>query len=150
MIAQLAGLAIDARVVTRRAMQRGGDPVARAAAARWIAANALAARGVRVALDGAPPHHPTMFALPGDGFAAVIAALAALPMLVDGAGLPRRWRLALCALGMPMLDRPAPVVLAHGASVLSAAGAGCCELAVALESQRYRVRIAPPDRMLVA
>ena len=150
MIAGLAGLAIDARFATRRTAHGGRDPASRAIAARWIAANALAVRGLHVALDGAPPREPSVFALHADGLAAVLAAIAAVPALVDTTTLPRRWRLALCALGLPTLDRAAAAALAGGASVLAPAGVGHRELAVALEAQRYRVRIAPPAHMLVA
>jgi hypothetical protein len=148
-IGRLAGVAIDARVATRRAIAEGG-PMASAIAARWIAANALAVRGVKVALEGAPPAQPAVFAVGGDRLAAVLAALAALPMLVDTAELPRRWRLALCALGIPTLECPQAVALAGGASVLGAVAPGRRELAVAVESHRCRVRIASADRMLLA
>jgi hypothetical protein len=54
-IGRLAGLAIDARFAIPDAMPGALEPVARARAARWIAANALAARGLQVAVEGAPP-----------------------------------------------------------------------------------------------
>jgi hypothetical protein len=149
-IARLAGLAIDARFATDRARSDRRDPASCATAARWIAANALAARGLRAALDGAPPREPAVFALRADSLAAVIAAVAAVPMLVDPTGLPRRWRLALRALGLPTLDGSVADALAAGASVLSPIGRGQRALAVARESQRYRVRIAPPGRLLAA
>jgi hypothetical protein len=149
-IGKLAGLAIDARFATGRARPGGRDPAACAIAARWIAANALAARGVQVALDGIPPGDPVVFALRADSLAAVIAAVAAVPLLVDTTALPRRWRLGLCALGLPTLAGSIAAALAGGASVLSPVGVGQRELAVALDADRYRVRIAPPAHQLVA
>jgi hypothetical protein len=145
-IARLTGLALDARF----AVHAAGNPVARALAARWIAANALAARGVRVAFDGAPPHEPSVLALRADSLAAAIAAIAAVPVLVDAASLPCRWRLALRALGLPTLDRAAPAALADGASVLRLVEAGLCELAVDREPRGFRVRVGAPPRMLAA
>lgn len=146
MIARLTGLAIDARF----AIHGAGDPIARARAARWIAANALAARGVRVALEGTPPREPSVFALQAGSLAAVIAAIASLPVLVDAASLPCRWRLALRALGLPTLDRSTAAALAGGASVLSSGGSGPCALAVDREPHGFRVSVGSPGRMLVA
>jgi hypothetical protein len=153
-IAKLAGLAIDARFAVRgvvRGVVPGVcDPVARALAARWIAANALSASGVRVVLEGTPPREPSVFALRAGSLAAVIAAIASVPVLVDAAILPLRWRLVLLALGLPALDRSPAAALADGASVLSSDGFGLCELAVDRESHGFRVRIGSPERMLAA
>ena len=89
MIARLAGVALDARVLLRR------DPRDRAAAARWIANNLLAARGVRAA-------EPVVRV---DTFDELLVALARSPARVDAGELPWRWRLALRLLGMPMTNR---------------------------------------------
>lgn len=150
MIAKLVGLALDARTATRGVLPGEGCPAARAVAARWIAANALAVRGVRVALEGTPPVTPSVLGVRADSFAGLIAAIASVPVLVDAAQLPRGWNLALRALGLPALDRSTSDALAGGASVLGADGFGRCELAVELDSRGYLVRIAPPERMLVA
>lgn len=149
MIARLAGVAIDARFAVDAAAG-AADPVARARAARWIAGNALATRGAGLAVDGAPPGEPCVVAVHAASFAAVLAAIAALPVLVDTATLPCRWRLALRALGVPALDRPVAAAIAAGASVLIAGGAGAWQLAVDREWHGFRVRIAAPERTLVA
>jgi hypothetical protein len=154
-IARLAGLAIDARFAT--GMPQPWDAVARARAARWVAANALAVRGVQVALIGVAPDEPRLFGLRADRLVALLAAAAALPLLVDDQALPCHWRLALHALGFPALDRPAAAALAAGASVLSlsAGEPGACEprryeIAVDRESRQFRVRVGAPERMLAA
>lgn len=149
MIARLAGLAIDARFAIPGAMPGPLEPVARARAARWIAANALATRGLQIAVEGAPPSEPSILRVHAASLAAVLAAIASLPVLVDTASLPCRWRLALRALGLPGLDRPAATALSAGASVLTAQGGGS-ELAVAREWHGFRVRLAPSRRTLPA
>jgi hypothetical protein len=149
-IARLAGLAIDARFATQGALAGAGEAVARARAARWIAANALAVRGVPLAVDGALPDEPQVFALRAASFFGALAAIAAVPVLIDGAALPCGWRLALRALGLPMLDRPAAAAIGEGACVLSADARGLCELGVDRESHGFRVRVGAVPRMLVA
>ena len=115
MIARLAGVALDARVVAR-----SGDPVKLGRAARWIAGNALAARGVRVLLVDRVPDGAHVFAVrPGD-VVGMLTALAVIPALVDPSALARGCRLALRALGLPSLDRPIADVLAAGASIVTA------------------------------
>ena len=111
MIVRLCGLAIDARAATRT-----DDALARARAARWIAANALAIGRRPVPPDSSSParvreEHIADF---GD----LLAAIAVTPALVDPAALPARWRLGLSALGVPVLDRPVDDALAAGASVI--------------------------------
>lgn len=156
MIARLAGLAIDARFAIPDAMPGVAEPVARARAARWIAANALATRGARVAIEGEPPGAPSLVALHAESLAAVLAAIAALPALIDTTGLPCRWRIALRALGLPALDRPAAAAMALGASVLTSAavapGAAApgCAIAVDREWHCFRVRLGSPERTLIA
>jgi hypothetical protein len=114
-ITKLFGLVIDARAATRT-----HDLLARARAARWIAANALAIGGRPLPQDNANvsssqarirEEHIADF---GD----LLAAIAATPSLVDPAALPAHWRLGLSALGVPVLDRPVDDVLAAGASVI--------------------------------
>jgi len=148
-IARLAGLALDARFAVP-AMPGVSEPVARARAARWIAANALASRGVRLAVEGEPPSAPSVLGLRADSLTALLAAIAALPVLVDPASLPGGWRLALRALGLPVLDRAAATAIADGASVLIADDVAGCELSVDRESHGFRVRIAPSQRTLMA
>ena len=149
MIARLAGLAIDARFAIPAAMPGTLEPVARARAARWIAANALATRGIQLAIEGAPPREPSILVMRAAGLSELLAAIASLPVLVDPTGLPGRWRLALRALGLPALDGPAARALSGGASVLTARGRGC-ELAVDRESHGFRVHLASPERTLPA
>lgn len=149
MIARLAGLAIDARFAVPDAMPGTADPAVRARAARWIAANALATRGLGIEVDGAPPSAPSILVVHAASLSAVLAAIASLPVLVDTATLPCRWRLALRALGLPGLDRPAAIALTGGASVLTAEGSGC-DLAVARDLHGFRVRLASARRTLPA
>ena len=143
-VLKLAGLALDARAMC------GGDVVERAQAARWIAANALATRGIRLAVEGVVPRGARVFALRATTFAAAIAAIAAVPVLIDAATLPRHWRYLLRALGIPMLAESPTAAISAGASVLGCDAGAPCELAVDEGWQGYRVRIAAPQRMLVA
>jgi hypothetical protein len=167
MIAKLAGVALDARVASRM-----GDSRSRALAAQWIAKNALAARGVAVESDDDPPElaRGSSPHLPVDDFAAsmgetargddvarwltirattltgLLAALSVLPALVDATTIPRRWRLGLRALGLPMLDKPladAPPPMA-GSIALAARpwldGASTCSVYLDVFATGYRVR----------
>jgi hypothetical protein len=145
-IAKLAGLAVDARF----ALPALEDPVGRARAARWIAANALAARGIRFAVEGVAPRGARMFALRATTFAAAIAAIAAVPVLIDAETLPRHWRYLLRALGLPVLAGSPQAAIDRGASVLGCDAGTPCELAVDPSWHGYRVRIAAPRRMLAA
>ena len=145
MIAKLAGLALDARW----SLPAHTDPQTRASAARWIAANALAAGGMRSCLDGTPPTAPRVFALHAAGLTCVLAALAVVPSLVDATSLPRRWWLALRALGIPALEGAPAWALDHGASVLTC-GPGSWDLSVDHDALGYRVRVESHERMLVA
>jgi hypothetical protein len=147
-IARLAGLALDARFAVPDAMP-GADPIARARAARWIAANALATRGLGLAVEGVPPSAPSILVVHAASLSAVLAAIASLPVLMDTATLPCGWRLALRALGLPALDRPAASALTGGASVLTAEGRDC-DLAVARDLHGFRVRLASSQRTLPA
>jgi len=112
-IARLCGVAIDARAATRTR-----DPLELASAARWIAGNLVPTRGARRAIEGSGSTGARVFSVRAEHFGDLLAALAAAPALVDAATLPRRWRLALRALGIPVLDRPIPLALATGASVV--------------------------------
>lgn len=159
MIAQLAGLALDARFGLHAAPAGQGDPTQRARAARWVAANALATSGVEIAIDGTPPDEASVLVLRADCLAAVLAAIASHPALVDADTLPYRWRLALRALGLPALDRPAARALAGGASILISGhapslawttGRTGCELAVDRDSHGFRVRVGSAERTLPA
>lgn len=85
MIARLAGVAVDAR-----ALRRTTDSRDTTRSIRWIAANALAASGVRAA-DEVRAHALTE----------LLAMLAIDPDRVDMRHVPHRWRLALWLLGVP-------------------------------------------------
>ncbi len=137
MIARLVGLAADARRATRGV----ADPRDLAAAARWIAANALATRGLEVRFEGAVPRAPRVFGLRARCFASAIAAIASLPVLIDAEMLPRHWRMALRALGLPALDRATASALAGGACVLSPDGLGSAELSVDPDPRGFRVML---------
>src|SRR5262249_7860269 len=86
MVVRVISVAIDAR---NRGLR---DPRARAAAARWIAANALAASR-RGTVARAVPHAPAVVELQVDTWGELLAALAATPVLVDATTLPRTWHL---------------------------------------------------------
>ena len=147
-LARLCGVAVDARVATR-----SDDPIALAEASRWIAANALAIRGYRVVVEGRAPARPCRLAARcGRGpaghrnlgaFADLLAALAAVPALVDPAPLPVSWRLALRALGIPLLVAPGASVLVVGHE------ARAWSIDVRGERDAYRVRVTEP-RLLAA
>jgi hypothetical protein len=77
----------------------------------------------------------------------LLAALAMVPALVDATTLPARWRIALAALGLPVVDRPVAAVIASGASVVTATPQPTA-IAVDPSATGYRVRVAPTDRML--
>jgi hypothetical protein len=128
---RLASVALDARAATRT-----HDARQLAAAARWIAGNALAASGLRVrACDDRtaracavaamavpcddPPSPAHRVEVHAPSITALLASLAAMPALVDPRTLRVRWRIALRALGVPLLDRPAADALAAGACVLT-------------------------------
>jgi hypothetical protein len=111
-IAKLVGVALDAR-----AAASSKDPRERALAARWIAANLLAVRGVRVDVRGEGPSEPRIFGVHARTLTGAIAAVAAVPSLLDPATLPLRWYVALRALGVPVADRPLSELVAAGASV---------------------------------
>ena len=146
MIAALAGVAFDARIATREVEGLLG----RAAAARWIAANALAVTGRRVWLVGTPPAAPRVFALRAGCLASVIAAIASVPVLIDASLLPRHWRLALRALGLPELECTTAEALAGGASVLSSDELGASSLSVDALPRGFRVRLGAVRHMLRA
>jgi hypothetical protein len=112
-VIRLAGVALDARFHT------SDDLHERADIARWIAGNVLAARGVPLVRAIAQPAGARVVALPASNLRGVLTAIAAAPALVDPSTLPRRWRLALRALGMPVLDRPVRDAIAAGVSVVS-------------------------------
>jgi hypothetical protein len=83
------------------------------------------------------------------GLGGLLAALAAVPSLLDPRGVPRGWRLALRALGLPMLDRPVRLALAGRAPVLRLSGTAWA-LDVVDEPKRYLVRVAPARLALAA
>lgn len=112
MIARLAGVALDARLAIKTR-----DPRERALAAQWIAANVLGVSRVRAVCDGDPPDHACVLSMHASSLREMLAALASMPVLVHPATLPMRWRAALAAFGVPVLDEPIEDALAHGASV---------------------------------
>ena len=112
MIARLAGVALDARFATRTR-----DLRKRALAAQWIAANVLGVSHVRARLHGDAPEHACVVSIHATSLRAILATIASVPVLVHPATLPMRWRAALRAFGVPVLDRPIEEALARGASV---------------------------------
>jgi hypothetical protein len=144
--ARLAGVALDAR-----AAAYSDDPVERALAARWIAGNLLAVRGRLIAIDGRIPDHACLFGLRVAKLIDLVAAIAAVPALVDASTLPASWRLTLRVLGLPVLDRPASLALGGGASVAELGPQHpSYTLTVDAHATGYRVHVAPCERMLVA
>jgi len=146
-VIRIVGVAADARVATRT-----DNPVALAEASRWIAANALAARGYRVVVEGIAPRAGVVAVRCGRGpaghrnlgaFADLLAALAAVPALVDPEPLPVTWRLALRALGIPLLTRGAPVLVVARDEIDAPT-----VIDVAAHGDAYRVRVTP--RLLAA
>jgi len=128
-IARLCGIALDARVATRTR-----DARELAHAARWIAANLVSVRGGRVIVDGDVPARGCVLDIQVTRFGDLLAVLAAVPVLVDADTLPVRWRMALRALGVPVLDRPAAAALAAGASVAAlTTGAGSAVRVIVVE-----------------
>ncbi|HEY4176401.1 MAG TPA: hypothetical protein VGM90_06200 [Kofleriaceae bacterium] len=115
MIRKLAGLAVDARY----AISPSSCSVERAIIAQWVAKNALAATGVPACVGTTEPTQPGVLYMQANSLTALLSAIASVPVLVDAAHLPARWRLALRLLGVPALDRPAKVAIAEGASVLT-------------------------------
>ena len=114
MIRRLCGIRLDAmracatRDVTRKAL-----------ASQWIAANVCAISGIRSRPRDIVPTGARLVHVEIRSLTALLGLLAALPGLVNPAGLPLRWRLAVRALGIPTLDRAAAnVVVAGGASVI--------------------------------
>lgn len=113
MICGLGGVAVDARFAVRA----GDDPAVRARAAQWIAANALACRGLRFVGDGASFRGSRAFALRASSFAATLAAIAVVPALVDLATLPRYQAWLLRMLGIPVLGVSQATAIRADASV---------------------------------
>jgi hypothetical protein len=111
-LARVGGVALDARFAAR-----SEDPADLTSAATWIAANALAARDVRVTLDGEPLREPAIVGVRTQDLAGLLAAIARVPVLVDPRTIPFRWRAALGGLGIPVLEGLAHDALLRGASV---------------------------------
>jgi hypothetical protein len=111
-LARVGGVALDARFAAR-----SEDPADLASAAMWIAGNALAARDVRVVLDGEPPCEPAIIGVRTQDLAGLLAALSRVPVLVDPRTIPLHWRAALGGLGIPVLEGLAHDALLGGAAV---------------------------------
>lgn len=144
MIRRLLGVAIDARVAAR-----SDDPRQLAQAAGWIAANALGARGIYVTLDGPRPRQGSVIHLRTLDLTTTLAAIAAVPALLDITALPRSWVVAARVLGMPILDRPAAVALARGASVASVVAGSTPHYSLSVSTE-FSVQIAHEERLLAA
>jgi len=145
-LARLCGLALDARAATK-----SSDPVQLAIAARWIARNLLAIRGIRIGVEGVIPVGARVLGVRVASLNDMLAAIAAVPALIDATTVPLRWRLALRALGLPILDRPAPLALAAGASVVVYVSPhATTALHVDTDSSGYRVRVANAQCKLAA
>lgn len=112
MIARLAGVALDARLAGRTR-----DLRKRALAAQWVAANVLGVSRVRATAHGAAPVGACVVSLHASSLRAILVAIASVPVLVHPGTLPMRWRAALRAIGVPVLDQPIEEALAQGASV---------------------------------
>jgi hypothetical protein len=150
-LARVGGVALDARHA------RTDELAERALSAGWIAGNLLAARGVKVSHEGEAPLDARIIGVRATDLAGLLAAIAVVPALVDPTTLPFRWRIALRALGLPMLDRAASGVLVAGASVAvlvpsrrQRPGVTSCAVAVGADADGYRVRIAPLRRAQLA
>lgn len=113
MIRQLM-VAIDARTADTAG---AGD---RAEAAAWVAANLLAARGVRV-LPRSRRARACSARIHAARWDDLLTAVASEPALIDPATLPVRWLALARFFGLPLLDRPADEAIAGGASVLEVA-----------------------------
>jgi len=111
-IARLAGVALDARFATRTR-----DLRKRALSAQWIAANVLGVSRVRAQLQGDAPERACVVSVHATSLRAILATIASVPVLVHPGTLPMRWRAALRAIGVPVLDQPIEEALAQGASV---------------------------------
>lgn len=111
-IARLAGVALDARVAARTR-----DLHQRALAAQWIAANVLGVSRIRATTHGTASTGACLVSLHATSLRAILVAIASVPVLVHPATLPMRWRAALRAFGVPVLDQPIEDALAQGASV---------------------------------
>lgn len=110
MIARMLG-PLDARRAAT------GDARELAVASRWIAANTLAIRGARSRSTACRPG-PAVVGVRVAGFDGLLGALATVPSLLDPRRLPRSWRFALRAIGVPFLDRPVRLALEGRAPVL--------------------------------
>jgi hypothetical protein len=149
-IAGLAGVALDARF----AVPNGDDPATRARVAQWIAANALACRGLGFVVDGVIPRGAYAFALRARSLAATLAAIAVVPALLDLATLPRYQAYLLRLLGLPVLSESPAAAISGDASVLGCVADmdrhGHAAVVVDEGPRRYRVRIAATRCMLAS
>jgi len=101
----------------------------------------------RVAIDDlAPAQAARWLAIRATTLTGLLAALSVLPALVDATTIPRRWRLGLRALGLPILDKPladAPPPIA-GSIALAARpwldGTATCSVCLDVFATGYRVR----------
>ena len=149
-LVRIGGVVLDARRAAQT--ETAGE---RALAAGWIACNLLAARGVRVEIDGDISHEERLVDIRARDLGGLLAAIAVVPALIDGDTLPLRWRLALRVLGVPLLDQPAARALADGASVAVLTpprghDATACTATVAADALGYHVRVAPERHSLQA
>ncbi len=168
-VARVCGAMVDARTRTHT-----GDACELATAAGWIASNLLAARGVRVGSGRSGGRDAGIVRVRVSDIGGLLAAIAVVPALIDGSTLPLRWRLALRALGLPLLDRSPELALASGASVVvvtprlddgddgghghgeayevhdGRALAAALAITVGADELGYRVRVRPGPRALVS
>lgn len=145
MIAELCGLAVDARAAARTR-----DLKELAKSSRWIAANALAIRGRRLVVRDRLPTVPCVLHVRVSRLGELVAAVAAMPSLVDGADLPASWRVALRVIGLPMLDDLTSAALAAGASVLTVADGAGWTIEVADHGRAYVARVRGVRQQLAA
>jgi hypothetical protein len=146
-LARFCGAMVDAR-----SRPHTGDACELAATAGWIASNLLAARGVRVGRRADDRHGAGIVRVRVSDLGGLLAAIAVMPALIDASTVPPRWRVALRALGLPLLDRTPDMAVASGASVVivepSPRMAATLAISVGADELGYRVMVAPAPRAL--
>jgi hypothetical protein len=94
----------------------------------------------------APARDARWLAVRATTLTGLLAALSVLPALVDTTTIPRRWRLGLRALGLPILDKPLPDAPPPMAGSIALAarpwrdGASTCSVYLDVFATGYRVR----------
>jgi hypothetical protein len=95
----------------------------------------------------APAQDARWLAVRATTLTGLLAALSVIPALVDPTTIPRRWRLGLRALGLPMLDKPLPDAPPPMAGSIALAarpwldGGSTCSVYLDVFATGYRVRV---------